>query len=87
MLAFNLKNPTDEKIIYDLWEYWVDSAKRYTGIKDVYFVSGNKKMLSYFNNKYGGAHMYLHKKYSTAKDSKRSEFTRGNCKSIRKEFR
>ena len=26
--------------------------------------------------------MYLHKKYRTAKASKRSEFTRGNCKSI-----
>lgn len=63
ILAFNLLNHYDHKVMYRLYEYWVDKVIEKTGIKDVYFVSGCKNMLEHFNQKYNGIQTKRNKEY------------------------
>ena len=46
--GFNLFNPYDDKLGYELYEYVLNVLSP----KKVFFVSGNKEMLKYFNEKY-----------------------------------
>ena len=46
--CFNLINPFDDKLSYEFWDFVLKKISP----KKVFFVSGNKEMLDYFNKKY-----------------------------------
>ena len=63
VLSFNLLNNSNNKIMYKVYEYWVDKVIQMTGVKEVYFVSGCEDMLNYFNKKYNGIQSLRNKTY------------------------
>lgn len=73
--VFNLVNPLDEEGLYEMWEMILKKISP----KKVFFVSGNKKMLHYFNEKY--SLKTNDESYETSKWFGRN-MVRGSAKSI-----